>query len=116
MAFATHLIKVKGEFDKEKWSEEELKEYVDKKIEEIDSFFHPDLELFSVNMKENTIEVWVFIQTISETKDLKKHSKRWLKNHIKEREITVKNLEIEEILTCSDLLDETKPICLIHLP
>lgn len=53
MVYATHLIKVKGTFNPKRWTKEKLREYVDNKIKEIRSFYHPDLELFKV--KDDTI-------------------------------------------------------------
>jgi len=54
------LIKIKGTFDDDKWTEKTLRNFIDNKIkDEIESIYHPDLELFQV--KDGTIEVWVYI-------------------------------------------------------
>ena len=73
------IIKIKGTYDKKKWNEKNLKEYVKTKIlKEIDRIYHTDLELFSA--KNGNIDVWVFISTMEEKSTIEK----WLKNHIKE--------------------------------
>lgn len=95
MAIATHLIKIKGTFDDKKWTEEQLKNYVDDKIKsEIDSFYHSDLELFQV--KDTYIEVWVYISDLMLPELLEQNIKDWLKKHIKEDGLTVDNIEIEK--------------------
>jgi len=55
MVIATHLIKIKGDFDVQKWTEKKLEEYVKQKIKEIDPSFHTDLELFQI--QDSNIEV-----------------------------------------------------------
>lgn len=95
MAIATHLIRIKGVYDDKKWTEEQLRSFVNDKIEdEIERFYHPDLELFQV--KDKTIEVWVYISNLTSLKLLEKNIGDWLKNHIKEEGITVENVEIEK--------------------
>lgn len=95
MAIATHLIKIKGTFDNNKWTEEKLRNFVNDKInDEIESIYHPDLELFQV--KERSIEVWVYISDSIPLELLEKNVRDWLKNHIKEDGITVDNIEIEK--------------------
>lgn len=96
MAVATHLIKIKGEIDESKWDEEKLRNFVDNKIKDeiIESFHHPDLELFQV--KDRSIEVWVYISDFTPLELLEKNVRDWLKNHIKEDGLTVDNVEIEK--------------------
>lgn len=96
MAVATHLIKIKGTFDDKKWTEEQLRCLARDKIkgEMIESFYHPDLELFQV--KDRSIEVWVYISDYAPLEFLEKNVRDWLKNHIKEEGITVENIEIEK--------------------
>lgn len=95
MTIATHLIKIKGEFD-ENWNEEKLRTFVKTKImTEIDEYFHTDLELFQI--KDNIIDVWVYLKALIEDSELENITAKWLKNHIKEEGITIKNLEIEKI-------------------
>lgn len=113
MSFATHLIKVKGEFSSE-WTEERLKEYVNSKIKyEIDDYYSAQIELLGI--RENTIEVWVFVSAIMETAYLKEMVDRWLQGHVGDEGITVKSSEIVEMLTTEDLLDDDKPKFLVRL-
>ncbi len=97
---ATHLIKIKGTFDKKIWGyekeilNEKLKEFVNKKIkEEIDDIYHTDLELFQIN--DNIIDVWVYIRAYpyNISKDI---IEKWLKDHIKEEGITIIDFDYEE--------------------
>lgn len=97
MRAATHVIKIKAEFD-ENWNEEKLRELVKTKIKkEIDKFWSPDLELLGI--EDNTIEVWIFVECMDENVDIKMHSEKWLKDHItkKEKGITIKNLDVESV-------------------
>lgn len=95
MNVATHLIKVKGNIKDGKKRENELRDYVKEKIyTEIDSMYHPDLELFCVN-EDDTIDVWVYVSSYSVTRPVVEH---WLKDHIKEEGIHVKEFEIEKLL------------------
>lgn len=113
MSFATHLIKVKGESSSE-WTEERLKEYVNRKIKyEIDDYYEAQIELLDV--RDNTIEVWVFVSALMETAYLKEMVDKWLQGHVGDEGITVKSSEIVEILTPETLLDDDKPNPLIHL-
>lgn len=95
MAIATHLIKIKGTFDNEKWTDEQLRNFVNDKIkDDIESIYHPDLELFHV--EDRSIEVWAYISDLTSSKLLEKNVRDWLKNHIKEEGLTVDNVEIEK--------------------
>ena len=95
MAIATHLIKIKGTFDDKKWTDEQLRNFVNNKIkDEIESFYHPDLELFLT--KDRSIEVWAYISDLTSLKLLEKNIRDWLENHIKEEGLTVDNVEIEK--------------------
>jgi len=112
MPFATHLIKVRGEFSPE-WTEERLEEYVNRKIkEEIDDYFSTQIELFEIN--NNIIDVWVFISALIKTDQIKEMVDRWLREHVKEEGLTIKNSQVIEILTPEHFIDD-KPIILIHL-
>ncbi len=92
MSVATHLIKIKGSIDTEKWTGETLKKYVKKKItDEVEPSFHTSLELF--RLKDNDIEVWVYVSALpSEVKE--DIVKEWMDNHIKEDGITTNDFEI----------------------
>lgn len=95
MAIATHLIKIKGTFDDKIWTDEKLRNFVDDKIKcEIEGIYHSDLELFQI--KDRSIEVWVYISDSTPLKILEKNVRCWLKDHIKEEGLTVDNLEIEK--------------------
>lgn len=101
---ATHILKIKGSFDGSKWNEESLKGLVKTKIaNDIDKYYHTDLELFKIEDIDNskmlfTIDVWVFIEAFgSSTSDIKDIADKWLKDHIKEDGLTMDNLEVERI-------------------
>lgn len=97
MVVATHLIKIKGTFQNV-WEHDDemlnktLKEYVKTKIKnEIDSYYHADLELFKID--DNKIEVWVFIKAYI---DISKDTiEKWLNEHINEYGIIPTDIEIE---------------------
>ena len=95
MPVATHVIKIKVEFD-ENWNEEKLKELIKSKAKEVDKFFALDLELFKV--ENNVMDVWFFIEfcyvKLSRVKDM---SDKWFKDHIKEDGITIKSLDVEDV-------------------
>ena len=100
MPIATHLIKIKGTFDKNIWGydvellNEILKEFVKTKIKlEIDSYYHADLELFKLD--DNKINVWVFINALPSNVS-KYIIGKWLEDHINEEGIKVTDFEIEE--------------------
>lgn len=109
MNLATHLIKIRGTFDKDIWKEEELKDYIKSKIKnEIESVLHADLELYKTD--KGTIEVWVFISALSSkaTRDI---IDKWLEDHITEQGIAVIDFEVEE--RSSLLSQENKFVVLI---
>lgn len=112
MAFATHIIKIKGRFDAQKWTEEKLRSYVNEKISnEIKSFYHTNIELFQV--QENNIEVWVYISALpSEAKLIEE----WIENHIKEEGIIIKGFKVEEMMNRLDPASEKSSQIMIHLP
>lgn len=100
MAFATHLIKIRGLINRFIWPEKKLKNYVNKKIKtEIDSVLHPDLELFK--LEDEKIEIWVYISALPSeaTRDI---VEKWLNDHIVERGLKVENFEIEIIASKID--------------
>lgn len=95
MTIATHLIKIKGTVKDGKKREDEIKKYVKDKIHnEIDSIFHPDLELFRID-DDNNVDVWVYVCGL--VGSIKYIVEKWLKNHITEEGIDVKNFDIEEL-------------------
>lgn len=100
MTVATHLIKIKGTFDKNIWGHgekvlnETLKEYIKTKIKnEIFSSYHADLELFKID--DDKIEVWVYINSppLSTLKDM---IEKWIHDHINEEGIVATDIEVEE--------------------
>ena len=104
MSVATHIIKIKGEFDPGKWNEEKLKELVRTKIKkEIDKFYCTDLELFRIEEKEGKeiIDVWVFIEFVGgDISTIKTNVNKWLNDHLKEEKekgITIKDFEVKEV-------------------
>ncbi len=93
MPIATHLIKIKGKIGH--WSDDDIKKYIDEKImNKIDSSFHATLEKFEV--KDNHAEVWVYIHAFPSeiSHDV---IEKWLKDHIKEADISVTGFEIVEV-------------------
>lgn len=127
MSIATHLVKVNGTFDPEKWTEKMLKSYVREKIKVKETIkfvtgfpsegtneivengifitFHPDLELFRV--EKNTIKVWVFITGFpSEVTD--KIVEKWLSDNIKEDGLKVESFEIKEMAKLWDVGNKPK--------
>lgn len=114
MAIATHLIKIKGSLDIEKWTEEKIKKYIDKKIkEEIESLYHADLELLRV--KDNDVEIWVYISALlSEATEY--IIKKWLNDHIIEDGVAVKDFEILEVVNLLNFADRNDLNFRIHLP
>jgi hypothetical protein len=115
MVIATHLIKIKGNFDVREWTEKKLEEYVKQKIKEIEPSFHADLELLQV--QENNVEVWVYISALpSEVSD--KIVDDWIKTHLKEEDIQTKEFEIEVIVDITKILtlEDNSRQMIIHLP
>lgn len=96
MTIATHLIKIKGIVKDDK-KENEIRDYIREKInDEIERIYHPDLELFRIN-EDGTVEVWVYVSDLSTEKCMKRIVERWLKDHIKEEGIEIKNFEVEKL-------------------
>lgn len=92
---ATHLVKIKGNFDKNIWIEDTLDKYVRSKMSgDIANFYHADLELFGT--EGETVNVWAFVSALPSevSRDI---VDKWLKNHITEEGIVVTNFEIEEL-------------------
>jgi len=104
MVVATHIVKIRGTFDKNIWNEEKLIKYVRKKIIcDLHDSFHTHLELFKVDLMEGEeidgkgkIEVWVYVHAYPSevTKDI---IKKWIDYNIKEDGLTVEGFEYEMI-------------------
>lgn len=109
MVLATHLIKIKGRFDKNKWTEKKLKKYVKQKIKKIEPSFHADLadlELFQI--QDSNIDVWVFVSGYpSEIDDTIVGD--WIKTHLKEEGIEIKEFEIKVIIDVTESLKADSP-------
>lgn len=100
MAFATHLIKIRGVINQFIWPEKKLKDYVNNKIRtEIESVLHPDLELFK--LEEEKIEIWVYISALP-SEATRNIVEKWLNDHIMERGLKVENFDIEIIASKID--------------
>lgn len=103
MHIATHLIKIKGKIDKNIWIKEKLKDYVLSKIRgDTPSFYHTDLELFSVD--DDVVNVWVYVSALPSnvSKDI---ICNWLKSYIKEDGLNVTSFEIEKLIDLADPKD-----------
>jgi len=95
MIFATHLIKVKGNFNTHIWTEASLSEYVDIKIGELESTFHAEVELFKIYNK-NQIDVWIMIRGLP-SEVSQSIVDKWAKDHITEKGLFVEEVKIEII-------------------
>lgn len=93
MHIATHVIKIKGNADKNLWTKDKLEKYIRSKIDRVQSFYHANLELFTID--DEVVNVWIFVSALPSevSKDI---ICKWLSNHIKEDGITLTNLEIEK--------------------
>jgi hypothetical protein len=104
MAIATHLIKIKGSFNEKEWTEEKIRNLVERKIQqEVERFYYPDLELFQVT--NNNIEVWVFVSAFP-SEVTNEIIEKWLQDHVKEEGIEVKDFEIKEMISFSNFNDK----------
>lgn len=113
MAFATHLIKIEGSFDVQKWTEEKLREYVNEKIStEICSFYHTEIELFQI--KDNNVEIWVYISALP-SEATNEIIEKWIKDHIKEDGIKIKEFKVKGIINPLDPDNEKSSRIIIHL-
>ncbi len=105
--FATHIVKVKGEW---KGGLEELRQYVRRKVREIDSFFSPETEL--IKLDGVTAEVWVLISTLIETSELQEMAEKWAKNHL---DVRITEITVEELKAFTDLKQGKLPTHVILL-
>ncbi|MEA2097959.1 MAG: hypothetical protein U9P70_02700 [Patescibacteria group bacterium] len=113
MAFATHLIKIKGSFDVQKWTKEKLRKYIDEKIStEIYSFYHAEIELFQI--KKNNIEIWVYISAFP-SEATNRIIEKWIEDHIKEDGIETKEFKVEEKRSLLDSNNEESSQIVVHL-
>lgn len=105
MVVATHIVKVRGTFDKNIWNDDKLRKYVRKKIIcEIDDSFHTHLELFKIdddNDNKCKIEVLVYIYALPSEID-RDTIKKWIDDHIMEERLVVEEFEF------SMMIDTTK--------
>ena len=116
MVVATHIVKIRGTFDKNVQNEEKLRKYVRKKIiYDIHDSFHTHLELFKVDLiegeetdRKGKIEVWVYVHAYPSevTKDV---IKKWIDYNIKEDGLIVEEFEYELITDMTGYGWEDKP-------
>ena len=100
MIFATHLIKVKGNFNTHIWNETSLREYVDIKIKELESTFHAEVELFK-RYNKNQIDVWILIRGLP-SEVSQSIVDKWAKDHITEKGLFVEEVNIKIINSMID--------------
>jgi hypothetical protein len=100
MSIATHVIKIKGSFDKTLWKEKELEQYVVLKIEnQIQESFNADLDLLEI--KDDKIEIWVLIFAYpSEVK--KDIISKWICDNIIEKGLKVDNFTFEVLVNLTE--------------
>ncbi len=92
---ATHLVTVKGTFDKNIWSENTLLGYINKKIKNnIFSTFHTSSDWVKIN--KNNVDVSVYISCYPSEVN-KKIVLEWVKDNITEAGLKVTWFGIEEI-------------------
>jgi len=104
MAVATHVVKVRGTFDRNIWDGNKLRKYVRKKIIcDMDSSFHTHLELFNVNGggDKSKIEVWVHIHAYP-SEVTKGTIEIWMGDHIREYGLTVEEFEFEMMVDITE--------------
>lgn len=102
MHVATHMITILGTFDR-RWTEESLKEYVRKKIQnDIFSTFHASLEEF--NARYPDVKVSVYISCLP-SEVSRKIINKWFKDHPPEPGLRVTWFGIDEI---NSLFDKNK--------
>ncbi len=112
MSVATHIIKIKGTFDKKIWNEKKIENYIFYKIEnDIDETFNTDLEL--CNIIGNNVEVWIFIFAFPSEVDNGIIDK-WIKDHIKEEGLKVESFEFEKLVDVTKDLSRQRPF--INIP
>lgn len=98
MVVATHVVKVRGTFDRNVWNDEKLKKYVRRKIIcEIEDSFHTHLELFKIDRKDGggdkgRVDVWVYLYALPSEVD-RKVVEKWIDEHIIEEGLTVEEFE-----------------------
>lgn len=98
MVVATHVIKVRGTFDRDIWNEDKLRKYVRRKIIcDMDDSFHTHLELFKIDRdngdgNKGRVYVWVYIYALPSEVD-RKVIKKWIDEHIIEEGLAVEEFE-----------------------
>jgi hypothetical protein len=98
MVVATHIVKVRGTFDRYIWNENKLKKYVRRKIIcEIDDSFHTHLELFKIDNDDDSchkgrVDIWVYLYALPSEVD-RKAIEKWIDDHIIEEGLVVEEFE-----------------------
>ena len=112
MVTATHIVKVRGMFDRNIWDENKLRKFVRKKIIcDLDGCFHAHLELFKIS--DNKIDVWIFIFALPSEVE-RDIIDKWIKDHIKEEGITVENFEFDMLTNITEHGWKDKPF--VNIP
>lgn len=116
MVVATHVVKVKGTFDRNIWNDDKLRKYVRKKIIcEMDDSFHTRLELFKIEDYDDKgkVDVWVYINALPSEVD-RKTIKKWIDDHIKEEGLAVEEFEFSIMVDTTENGWKGKPF--INIP
>lgn len=105
MVVATHVVKVKGTFDRNIWNYDKLRKYVRRKIiRDMDDSFHTHFELLKVdgddkndrNNDDNkgNVEVWVYVYALPSEVD-REAIEKWIDDHINEEGLAVEEFEFD---------------------
>ncbi len=117
MVIATHIIKVRGSFNRNLWNQDTITKYVRKKIiSNIDDIYHTNLELLKIdypNENNGKIEVWVYIHGYPSQVD-KDLINVWLDKNIIEEGLIIEDFEFEMIVDITKSDWKSKPF--INLP
>lgn len=107
MVVATHVVKVRGSFDKNIWDEEKLRKYVRRKIIcNIYDVLYPNLILFKVDNDKIEVRVYVHGYSSEVTKDI---IKKWIDKNIVEEGLTVEDFEYEMMVDITKYGWKDKP-------
>ena len=103
MAVATHYITLDGKINGD-WDEKTLRDYCDKKLEEVNDAWCAEMELLCVEGK--TTKVGILIESVfpidkhlekETTKRIKEMAEGWVKDHIKDEGIIISKINVEAL-------------------
>ena len=96
---ATHSIKVIGTLHwRKELEKEEIENYVQKKIKEINDILQPEIELLDIKMyKKTRVEIWILIVAVNQISTLDKWCRQWWRSHIEKDIADLSRLEIKAI-------------------